>query len=111
MTVYETQLMAARLRQLGLLDDQAKRMDKALKGAYADIENALENVASGSEDTIKPARLAGLKRELDAIMDGTMDTVNDYIEILLRRVWFIIIAFLVVFGRDGSLRPLCSQGV
>ena len=80
LTPYETQLMAARLRQLVLIDNQATLMDKALKGAYADVTKALENLASGSTDTIKPARLAGLERELNAIMDNTMNTVNDYIQ-------------------------------
>ncbi len=77
-TAYEAQLLAARLRQLNLIGNQAIIYDKVLRDASIEIGKLLEGMA-GANDTIKIARLTALKRELDAIIDNTIDNLRDFI--------------------------------
>lgn len=79
MTEYDTQLMMARVKQLSLIESQEKLLDKTLKATYSDIQKLLDNMAVGSTDTIKPARLNALKKELGSIIDGTIDNTRDFV--------------------------------
>lgn len=76
-SLYETQLLSARLRQLALLQTNQELLDKVLTGAHRDIAKMLEENA-GSNDIIKNTRLSAIKREIEAIMDDTIDTTRDY---------------------------------
>jgi hypothetical protein len=78
-TQYDTLLMTARIKQLSLIDTQIKLLDKTLKVAYQDIDKLLNDMAVTSTDTIKPARLTALKKELDVIIDNTIDTTRDFV--------------------------------
>ncbi len=96
MTAYDTQLMMARIKQLSLIDSQEKLLNKTMKTTYQDIDKLLADMAVGSTDTIKPARLNALKKELGAIIDNTIDNTRD----------FVVkgISDGVVIGTDGHTR-------
>ena len=77
-TAYQAQLMAARLRQLNLIGNQTPIFDKVLQDSSIEIGKLLEGMA-GANDTIKIARLTALKRELDGIIDNTVNDISNFI--------------------------------
>ena len=77
-TPYEAQILEARYRELILLAEQQKALDRILLQLHRDISKTLLDISDGT-DLVRPARLRALQVEIQRMVDGAVDGIRDNI--------------------------------